>query len=294
MSTQSDYNQMINQSRQDAYNTAIGYRRKPKNPLDPDYNFREELANSFRPKSYAEQFNDNMNERVAKRMAATRASSSDPDLAALDREEAETRSALSKSNDDLFREKLQEADRHKVDPKRQRWSAIASAATDAISGIAGMIGVANGAVHPATLAASQPSSKVSSDFYESERQKRQKALAEVHDADIKRHKDKLTSISERRKRIYEDRLRPYREEKERQDALLKQQQYQNAISQGQNYQQQANYNRERARREGINADYQEDMNKANIAAKNRSNTGAGRSGKSTKKSLDGFSSRWKY
>lgn len=281
MSTWDEMKAELDQQRQDQLNTAMGYQRKPKNPFDPGYNVREELANSFRPKSYADRFNDYMNKRFDARMAsATR--SSDPDLAELDRQEAEARQGIDSVNRNAIDELRQNVEKHTVDPKRQRWSAIASAATDAVSGIAGMIGVANGAVHPASLSSIPAASKVSSDHYESERQKRQKALAELHDADMKRYKDKLTSISELRKRIYEDRLRPYREQQERQKARLNQQQVQNAIYQGQRYQEQTNYERERARREGIDADYRESYNKATIAAKNRSNTGASKSAKTAK------------
>lgn len=238
----------------------------------------QSLAAASRPKTYNEMF-----DVYKQQKAAERAASADPDLAELDRQEAEARQGIDSVNRNAIDELRQNVEKHTVDPKRQRWSAIASAATDAVSGIAGMIGVANGAVHPASLSSIPAASKVSSDHYESERQKRQKALADLHDADIRRYKDKLTSISERRKRIYEDRLRPYREEQERQKALLNQQQAQNAIYQGQRYQYQSDYERERARREGVNASDQHAINTSRIGANNRSNTGSSRSSGSSQK-----------
>ena len=288
MSRWDEIKSQLDNQKQEQFNSALGFQRKPKIPSDPGYNVREELANSLRPKPYADRFNDYMNQRVASRMAsATR--SSDPDLADLDRQEADTRAGMQNVFADYLAEKQQEADRHKADPKRQRWSAIASAATDAISGIAGMIGVANGAVHPASLSSIPAASKVSSDHYENERKKRQAALAELHDAQMRNYKQALADVEASRRRLYEKQQRERDRKKQEQQESLYPYQLAKAKSEAESA---AN----RARLSGVNADDQHAINQATIGAKNRSNTGShsGRSGKKTKTSLAGFSSRWSY
>lgn len=249
----------------------------------------QSLSRASRPKTVAEMFDVYKQKKAAERAASTRASSVDPDLSAIDRQEAEARLGLNRSLSDYLDEQRQEADRHKVDPKRQRWSAIASAATDAVSGIAGMIGVANGAVHPASLSSIPAASKVSSDHYENERKKRQAALAELHDAQMRNYKQALADVEASRRRLYEKQQRERdRKKQEQQESLYP---YQLAKAQSE-----AEYAANRARLAGVNADDQKAINQATIGAKNRSNTGShsGRSGKKTKTSLAGFSSRWSY
>lgn len=273
MSSWDEIKSQLDNQKQEQFNSALGFQRKPMHPTDPNYNFREELANSLRPKNYADRFNDYMNQRVSDRMAATRAASADPDLADLDRREAEARQALNKADQDALTELRQEYERHNVDPKRQRWSAIASAATDAISGIAGMIGVANGAVHPASLSSTPSASKVTSDYYDSERKKRQEALAKLHDADQRRYKQLLADVEADRKRYYE---RKRREQEQKKQAHLESL-YPHQLAKAQS---EAEYAANRARLSGVNADDRHAINQATIDAKNRSNTGShsGRSG----------------
>lgn len=270
MSTWDEIKSQLDNQKQEQFNTALGYQRKPKHPSDPDYNFKDELANSFRPKNYADRFNDYMNQRVSARMSATRSSSADPDLAALDRREAEARQGLNKVDQDALTELRQEYERHNVDPKRQRWSAIASAATDAISGIAGMIGVANGAVHPASLSSTPSASKVTSDYYDSERKKRQEALAKLHDADQRRYKQILADVEADRKRHYE---RIKREQEQKKQAHLESM-YPYQLAEAQAKAESAGYN---AQYNKARADAYPAYSQSQIARNNRSGTGSSRS-----------------
>lgn len=116
----------------------------------------------------------------------------------------EQESELQKKRDRVWSDYLaslrSEADRHKVDPKRERWSAIASAVGGTISGIAGAVGVSNGAIHPKP----QP---VSTDYYDEKRRKRREALDKYYEAQKSYIDAALADIAQRRKRIQEEKTR---------------------------------------------------------------------------------------
>lgn len=100
-----------------------------------------------------------------------------------------------------------EADRHKVDPKRQRWSAIASAATDAITGLSGMIGVSNGS----NAFDVTSSSANANDYYSNERKLRQEALDRYYKNAFAAHKQDYDNLMALRQRKYEDLVRRHEE-----------------------------------------------------------------------------------
>lgn len=123
----------------------------------------------------------------------------------LDAEETELRKKRDKLYTDYRDELLAEANRHKVDPKRERWSAIASAVGNTISGIAGAVGVANGAVHPKL---NQPDD----DFYEKQRAKRKEALTQLRALDQTHYNEMLSNLQARRKRNEEAKQRALTDE----------------------------------------------------------------------------------
>lgn len=251
----------------------------------PEYirsSMQQSLERSSRPKTTAEMFDIYMRQKAAQHPSSA---SFDPELADLDRREAEARKSYQTSLSDQLSEIREEASKHQADPKRKRWSAIASAATDAITGIAGMIGVANGAVHPASLSSIPSASKVTSDYYDDERKKRRDALSRLHDLELANYKQVLADVEAERKRHYEKTKRERdRKKQEFEDSL---QPYRLAKMQAE-----ATFAANNARLTGAKADTYPAYSQSQINKNNRTSSGSGK-GKSKKpfeysRSLPGF------
>lgn len=183
----------------------------------PQLSVREELAQRLKASSstpsVSQMFNNYVN---AKRDGDDKPADSDPE----DKRIAQGLESSSQAMREIAHAKAladkAEADRHKVDPKRQRWSSIASAATDAITGIAGMIGVSNGSKAFDVTS----SSGKTHDTYDKEHQLRKEALDKYYKDAYSAYKQDYDNLMALRKRRLEEKKRAYEERQQSQKESL--------------------------------------------------------------------------
>lgn len=232
----------------------------------PDTSFRQYAAESLKRRAQTpsvSQMFDKYQQQAAENNN-TSVSSFDKQISDLDAQHEATRQkqdAITRATSDIYQA---EADRHQTDPKRERWSRIASAATDAINGISGIIGMSNGAYSMPVTSSSSPTHK----HYESEKDKRKEALLKHYQNQHSQYEADLKHIEARRNQLLKERQQALNQQRYDDSLLLRQQQQANKDLLTAPRLREAEA---RALRAEQNAKDQQAINAATIAAKNRSN-----------------------
>lgn len=208
---------------------------------------------------------------LAQRLAQS--GSTDPEYDDLDRREQEIRAAEAQRQQNHLQELIDEKARYKTDPKRERWSRIAAGIGDAITGISGIVGMANGSVAPDP--ASVSSSEVTDKTYRDRHSRYLDALGKSSELEGRHNQTVLESIKamrsrklERDKRKADEARRAYEEAERLHKQSLWPYQQQEAIAKAKNAENIASRN-------GTIAEYQGSLSQSQIDRNNRTGTSSG-------------------